>query len=701
MGLKSIPSINIFVNDKSDMANIGVAGNVVGLLLNGERGFEELISLDRSTFYKYFTDVNKSFNKVEYVGASRIVDYASEVIIGAVSKNAKYGGVYITDRGIVPFRYGVSSYKSLSSDNIYPFVNVSYNNFVGNVSSNVLDFSKGVALGNKITVVYSLGGSSKRIDVVNGDYVDSNISSLDIDYNTGEFSINFVVKPDGDVYSVEYYAFSDVYSGKINKGSGDGVEVDFSFIISDSSIRLDSVYVYYRIGGVDYVGKSDSSGVITGDEISSGSVVYDSVNKRYSVSIEFETAPDSGSNIFVSYVSVYKFLCCILAKGNKSWSKNYGYKVLSYDISSKSFVVGEFERLDDGSSFMLNSYEVSRDVNGVDRYGRGNFIESVFEGSSVYGIAVNNDEYSDELVRVVDGGVVWMDGGDDGDDVSSAEYVSMVNKFKDEKIYFNFFCGNGITNKSVLDEISNLVVLKNKQAFLDVVDGSSVDDIVSWAEVNIPDNMRCFWYSPFVFVSAFGGVYYCGVSALVCAKQCYLVNIGKPFMSVSGVGYGSLDGVVRLAHYFNNDGHKKLAGVGVNCVRFKKDLGILAFDNITGQKKYSGTSFINSVLTLNYMIENFENILPQLQLNRVINAETFVVVRQLIESFLRVLEINEGTIEPAGSKYGWIVRIDENNDLAIERKEINVEVIFSFQSVLRTINLNLTYMSNNMIVKFR
>jgi len=696
MGINRIPSVNIYIRDKSDLPNLGAVTNIVGLLLDGERGFEELINLDRRRFYKYFTSISKAVDKLSYVGAGIILEEASEVIIGALSKNAKYGGVYITDRGTIPFNFGVSSLKSFD---FYPVREISLSNFVGNTVSGTIDLTKGIVKVGSARLEYVLSGETKIINVSNEwTIVDSNISNFSFDNNTGEYSITFVVKPDDSIVKFIYNSYSDIYSGKLNKiDVTDNNVLTYSFDINDNNIKLDSVYVYYTIAGIEYVGKSNSNGVITGDNIDTGSVVKN--GNKYTVNLTFTNGLDVGSKIYCSYVIIIKYLASIIAKGNKKWSNDYGYKIEEIDTTFNIITIGEYKKESDGSNTLLNTYDISLSKDGVNKYGRNAYLENVFETSD-YGIGFVNDDVEISL-PIVDQNVVYMAGGDDGDTATDTEKVNMLNLFYNDKIYFNFFCGNGITSKTVLDKIGDLVNYKNKQAYLDVLDSNNVDNIVQWANNNISDNMRCFWYSPFAYVSFEGSVYYCSMSALAVRAQCRLVNQGKRFMSPSGVGNGSLN-VVKLVNYFTKEDQLKLSKVNINVARYFKEFGVVIFDNQTGQKKFSGTSFINSVLTLNDMIENLENILPSLQLNRVINDELFILLRQLIESYLKILELEEGTIEPSYSPYGWKVNIENlNNEITRDNKEVNCEIIFSFQSVLRTVNLYLTYTSNQLIVKYK
>ncbi len=82
-------------------------------------------------------------------------------------------------------------------------------------------------------------------------------------------------------------------------GTGDGTTTSFSGTLTKTPINTNSVIVYYTIAGTNYTANDDGNGNITGTNISSGSIDYNTG----SISITFSTAPDNGSNITVDYKS--------------------------------------------------------------------------------------------------------------------------------------------------------------------------------------------------------------------------------------------------------------------------------------------------------------------------------------------------------------------------------------------------------------
>ena len=80
-------------------------------------------------------------------------------------------------------------------------------------------------------------------------------------------------------------------------GSGDGSTTSFSGTLASPPVRPGTLKVYYTIGGTDYTATDDGNGNITGTDISSGSIDYDTG----SWSITFSTAPDNSTNITADY----------------------------------------------------------------------------------------------------------------------------------------------------------------------------------------------------------------------------------------------------------------------------------------------------------------------------------------------------------------------------------------------------------------
>lgn len=83
-------------------------------------------------------------------------------------------------------------------------------------------------------------------------------------------------------------------------GSPNGVLVTFSGTLSNVDVKLDSLVVDYVIGTTPYQGISDAAGLITGTNISSGSISADGT-----YSITFTSAPDNASALTVDYTHTY------------------------------------------------------------------------------------------------------------------------------------------------------------------------------------------------------------------------------------------------------------------------------------------------------------------------------------------------------------------------------------------------------------
>ena len=80
-------------------------------------------------------------------------------------------------------------------------------------------------------------------------------------------------------------------------GTGDGSTTSFSATLANTPVEPKSLTVHYTIGGTAYTGTDDGEGNITGTDIDSGTINYDTGE----VSLTFSTAPDDGTNITADY----------------------------------------------------------------------------------------------------------------------------------------------------------------------------------------------------------------------------------------------------------------------------------------------------------------------------------------------------------------------------------------------------------------
>jgi len=77
----------------------------------------------------------------------------------------------------------------------------------------------------------------------------------------------------------------------------DGSATSFSFTLAHFPVKTSSYVVHYTISSVVYTGVDDGSGNITGTNISSGTINYNTG----AVSLTFSLAPDNGSTITSDY----------------------------------------------------------------------------------------------------------------------------------------------------------------------------------------------------------------------------------------------------------------------------------------------------------------------------------------------------------------------------------------------------------------
>lgn len=470
-------------------------------------------------------------------------------------------------------------------------------------------------------------------------------------------------------------------------GDGDGVVKVFSGTLNNIPVVESTLSIDYIIGGTPYTASDDGAGNITGTEITTGSIDY--VTGDWSIT--FTTAPDDTTDILATYDWTSDYLFALIARSKRAWSDKIGIKITEIDSDENSFKVAIYELQDDGSDTFITELNVSRDVSKKDGFGKPIYIQTIFENENYLFYCVNNTSIANTTLPSVGSTITYASGGDDGDTVTSVEYAAAIAAFLPINISWDFFIGAGITEKTVLDEISDLVTERYKEAYIDTISGD-YSTVVSWitSTLNI-DNYCVSAFAPNQYVSYEGEEWYCPISALAGQKKANRVAGGNPYMPVAGIGSdkGTLD-VIRQERVYEKAEVRELHKVGVNAIRYFPSYGNVIFSDFTLQKKTSATSYQNSVTTLNKMRTDLE--LQLLTLNFDVIDETLqLLCESVINAYLGQLSRYMGTIKP-----DWTIDFSDNTAATEDQGKYYIKVIFVYQQLAREITLKLTYTNNEL-----
>ena len=471
--------------------------------------------------------------------------------------------------------------------------------------------------------------------------------------------------------------------------TGDGSSLTLLGTTEKYPIVPASITFTYTIASTEYTATANAAGIITGTNISSGTIDYNTGEWT----ITFAIAPDLGVDITASYNVSYLFV--LIARSKKAWSDNVGIKVTNSDgLVNESFKISIYELQTDGTNKFIQEFEVSRDITKKSGFGKPIYINDIFENEDYHFYCINNTAIANTVMPIVGTSVVYAGGGIDGDTPTSVEYSAAVDTFYSPDVDFDVFIGAGITDKAVIDSINDLVTTRYKEAYIDTISGS-YSVVISWITntLNI-DSMRLSAYAPAQWVTYQGTNYYCPISALAGMQKATVVKNGQPFMPPAGIGSdrGTLN-VVKQDLVYTDDECRLLYQAGVNAIRYFKNYGNVIFSDFTLQKKLSATSYQNSVTTLNKMITEFEKALLVINF-KVINDRTFQQIEALINSFMDQLSRYDGTVET-----GWVVDFGDNDDISRDAGKVYVKLIFVFQNLVREIELKLTYVNNQMFAE--
>jgi hypothetical protein len=482
------------------------------------------------------------------------------------------------------------------------------------------------------------------------------------------------------------YDFTPAITDEISD-VGDGSTITHDFTIGTLEIVPASVTIKFTVGGTQISVTDDGEGNFTDDALTLGTIEYDTEE----VHLVFAVAPDASTNILSTYQYYSDELFVLVAKSKGDWSDNIGIQITELDTDYNSFKIEVYEKDVNSVETLVETLEVSRIAGQKNGFGKPIYIEDIFNNESTRFYAINNTSISTSTMPSVGTVITYADGGYDGITPTSTEYATAVGLFNTDDIDFDLFVGSGITEKTVISEISTLVNAKYKVAYIDTISGTA-PAIVTYMNTTLNlDKMRLCIYAPYQYTSYNGSEYYCPLSAIAAKKKAVVSKNGQPFMPPVGVGEtrGSID--TRQERYYTAAEALTMHKVGVNVARKLPGYGNVLFTDFTMQKKTSATSYQSAIFTLNNMITECEKMLYVINF-KVINDSTFLQMETLINGYLSQLSRYEGTIEPDS----YYIDFTDNNDVTKDAGKIYCKVVFVFQNLAREIILNLQYTSNQL-----
>jgi len=485
------------------------------------------------------------------------------------------------------------------------------------------------------------------------------------------------------------YNFINSITNEVSK-TGDGSTKTFNYIVTTPGNGLvpNSIIISYKIGATTYTATDNGLGQFTGTDISSSLITYSTGN----ISVTFTSAPTNLSNITTSYEYNSLDLFALVAVSKGVWSNNIGITISSVDTLNNNFTIQVWET--DTITNITSNVEtltVSRVLGATDGFGKPIYIDNVFANESTRFYAINNTNMDTSIMPAVNIVTQFASGGNSGTTPTSTDYANAINLFNNPNVEFDAFCGAGITDPAVITAIGNLVNETYKVAYIDSISGTA-SSVVTYMNTTLNiDNMRLFIYTPFQYTFYNGVQYYTPLSALAATQKAVRVANGELFMPPAGIGTdrGSINSTQEF--YYSQADALTMHEVDVNVCRKIQGYGNVLFTDFTMQKRLSATSYQSSVETLNNMIVQCQNLLLVINF-KVINDSTFLQIETLLKGYLDQLATYEGTIEPGS----YTIDFSDNNATTKDAGQILVKIIFVFQNLVRTISLDLVYVSNQL-----
>ena len=708
-----LPGVSVTVSDQSQviLTNNTVLFGAVGRFSQGNS--TPVLVTNKQQFTNLFGSYNDTpdTGKPSYVGIANLLNSATGVYVSNVyTSAAKYAGQVVTSAN------KKSAVSSISDNTSYTFTTYTPTAVTGETvgtPNGVLVAFKMVSIKCPIqptTVVIHATVNGQVLTFTDNGYgslVDSTGTILDtslsyVHYNTGFVYVKFNAgkAPDNSsALTMDYYWYSDSTSGGAVTGEVIGVgngtsTLTFTGTLANTPIKPGSITLHATISSdrtaVDTPVAFNTNG--TGKFVDATTTYYDTTltninyeTGAYTVVMKAGEFPTGNVTVNYTYESVQMF--AMLAKSPQTWANNYGITISNQDYDTNTFYINEYVTKN-GTTTFIQSYLVSRDPKGVDGFGNKIYIQDIVNARSNFFVCVNNTSVNYQIIPQNNAIIFYNGGGVDSGVPASQDYATSITQFDSPNYAWDMFMGNGIVDINSLDEIATIVSDNYKFAMVDCQSSPKTSSaLVTWANGLGIDEERMAFYAPNAQLSYNGSTVECPASSLVCERFANAVaTSGNKFMPPAGVARGTVT-VVSLDAYYADADILNLHGANINVIKNIRGYGNVIFSDFTMQSATTATSYINSVLTLNDMINTFKSSLITVNF-KVINEITFLELRSLIDGYLSQLALKDGTIEPA-----YTIICDSTNNTAITKaaRQIMCNVIFVFQGLAQNINLQLTY----------
>lgn len=702
---KGYPGINIYKEDLSNVSNLNISLSGAAIIEAQYGDDEEIMNLySTDDLLLYCGDIDNAVDKRSWIAIYKALEQTQLMQVLNITKDAKYGGILLTDRGLKTFPIGISTrdedtfnFNFLVSNEVlatqdgstvaFPNLEVDHPT-VYNLYAPVLKFT---ISGVEISV------TGTQLDNGTITFTNANITSATLNNRTGKFPITFANAPDVDTDVTLTYrkGYNDYIRDEI-QAIGDGSTVAFSTTLDNTPVVSTNCILKYTIGSTAYeITGVASAGTITFTGTGITTATLNQITGAFAAT--FSSAPALNVGVTISYEQTVYPLAALIARSKKSWSANNGLKITDVDSDTGEITIEEYVKDAEGNETLKNTYLIGLTQESKSTAGKNIYVKEIFLNESNYFFGlINTDTAVADMLPIIGTTITYASGGVDGVSATDTERVAGIELFRSPSIFFKKWVGAGYTSKAIVDAVASLVTYKNVESFMDAPDGTDTA-LVSWmtSTINI-DNQKMSFRSPNYYVTYKGTNYICPVSGLEMRQKALRVKSGQPFMPAVGIGEdrGTLSDVVKPVRYYNQAQEENLHNVNINTGRYFRTYGNVLFSDYTAQKKESSTSYQNSVETLNEMYRNFDQSLLVINFN-VINEQTFLQLRTIVESYLRQLQRYEGTIESDSSDTPWILKIEElNNATTKDARKVIARLIFTFQTLAESVDLTLTYTSN-------
>jgi len=419
--------------------------------------------------------------------------------------------------------------------------------------------------------------------------------------------------------STTYQVWFDIDAAGTNEpdDSADNVEnVKVSISTADTANDVADAVATALDAEADFSAPNPPAAEVTVTNANKG-VVLAAPNDVSGAGFTFDVDPDGFGNHALTtglldpntYVFQANELFLVVGKYWGQVDNNLAVTVTGVDATDETFVLSVYRYDSDLATYeFLEEYEVSRNTNKKDGFGRSQFIEDKINGKSAYINVINNDVIAETVLPEAQATQLLFGGGDNGSEPAAGDIVTALDYLSDlAALKPHCFPDCGYTTSTIQQKIESICETAEQSiAVLSIPWGTIPADAITHKEgTGIDSKYSCWYYPNLSFEDVDNDISDVPLYASSAMQPLFLDPNYSIFQVPIGDDFKLMGTVERI---LTESEAESLADAEINPVRYFTGVGNVVETEFTSHPKEGYAQSIAIRLLLNYVKRRIRNL---------------------------------------------------------------------------------------------